>query len=167
MTKPVLLYTVGVVADELGVDRRAFRYWAEKENPDWFYVEPYAVAPGTADSKRLYTKLWHSDQFEELGQAWVKYQAYRLEESIAAATRRKLYLKEYNKRYWEDKKKKEAEKPTRIQTVVLSPMKPKPKPKPVKKELPFTPPNNEAQEFYEEFEKEREEKAMQILMGIK
>lgn len=146
--EPIILLTVGMVADELKISRNAFKYWADKANEKWFYVPPYALTAQMRHAERSFIKLWHPDQLPEISKAWVKYNELRIKQSVESATRRKEYLKEYNKRYYEEKLKSSSPKPSAR----------------YKKPLEYAPPSDEAKSYEEEFHQDREDMAMKFLI---
>jgi hypothetical protein len=143
------LYTIGVLARELGIPARQLQYWASEERSEWGYVEPYAVATRTG-SKDTFMKLWHPDQVEAVNKGYIAYKQYFAEQRIATQRRRKAYLEAYNAEYYRKKLAKEGKE---VKPRVGR--KPGPKPKP-----------DDDRAFVEKFDKEREEKALQFLLRL-
>lgn len=145
------LYTLREVAGILDIPRETFRHWTRTspDSPTWIYTppEPFAV---TGPNKML---LWTEDQLAEMKKALPE-----IEE------RRKIMRAKCSLPAREASRKNRA---IRLQKK-LEETKPVPKPVPVKKlKLTYVPLVDDAKAFVEEFHKEREELALQILLSEK
>lgn len=100
----IKLYTSGSIAELINAPIRSLRWWLNRADPELWYVEPHAIANKTAGSDDVMIKLWHEDQIEEIRHGYARYVEHVAEQHVAAKTRRKEYLKEYNKRYYAEKR---------------------------------------------------------------
>jgi hypothetical protein len=141
----IKLYTLREVAMILDIPRETFRHWTRTnpDSPTWIYTppEPFAV---TGPNRML---LWTEEQLAEMKKALPEIEERR---KIMRA-KCSLPARTASRKNREERQKLKA-----------------PKPVPMKKlKLTYVPLMDDAKAYVEEFHKEREELALQILLSEK
>lgn len=134
------LYTLREVSMELDIPRETFRHWTrtKPDSPTWIYTppEPFAI---TGPNRML---LWTEDQLAEMKKALPEIEERR---KIMRA-KCSLPAREASRK---NREARGISKPVPI----------------IKPKLTYTPPTAEAISYEEEFQKDREERALQFLLN--
>jgi uncharacterized phage-like protein YoqJ len=151
MTDAIKLYTVQEIAEITKIPRDTLQNWWKRPNQKYQMPAPYAIAGPIG------IKLWTEEQVAEIKRDAVAYRNLKIANMNST---RAVKNRQRNERYKAAAKKRADERKALEKAKALEEAKLRAAQRAIEEA-------NLADDFIAEFEREREEKAMQILLGNK